>query len=259
MTSKYQIDERVIQRAMEPYPEIAEIVPFSTPVVSFGDATKADVITIGINPSSEEFLTSGKNKKLLQGTKKRLVDTEMLEHSQLQRLTREEAIRVIEGCYSYFSSGKSYDWFKHLNEYANQIFQADYYDGTAAHVDLVQWATDPVWGKIRDAKTRDNLLKGDIEFLKYQVNQKKYKIVFLNGSKVFEVTTKNAVLEAAEFYSIPYVTKSGGPRSLKLFSGKTSAGSQVLGWSKPFPGHYISKEELPRVMAIAHKEFLDKI
>ena len=36
MSKPYEIDERVVERVMEPYPNIEELVAFSTPVVSFG-------------------------------------------------------------------------------------------------------------------------------------------------------------------------------------------------------------------------------
>ena len=261
MSEKYLIDERVIERAMQPYPDIPYIVPFSTPVVSFGDASKAEMLTVGINPSSVEFLTGRKNKKLIKGNKKRLIDTETLGHNKVSNLSRGEAINVIKGCYCYFDSDKNpyMTWFKHLNSHANSIFAADFLNGTSAHVDLVQWATDPVWGNIKDEIVRKSLLDNDKDFLKYQINQKQYRVVFLNGTQVFDATTNNDILAAAVFDSIPYKTKNGANRELKLYKGITSAGSLVLGWNKPFPGHYISAEELPRVMGIAKNSFVKQL
>ena len=78
MSEAYTIEDRVIERAMAPYPEIAEIVPSSTPVVSFGYPNKAIVATLGINPSSNEFQVGNGNKNLLAFGSKKLVDTEVL-------------------------------------------------------------------------------------------------------------------------------------------------------------------------------------
>ena len=124
-----EIQERVIERAMESYPAIPELVSGSTPVVSFGNPSVSKMITIGINPSSSEFQVSGKSKNLLPLGKKRLVDLETLGIKNPDSLNREQAIRVIEGCYSYFDS-KSHNpymtWFKHLNENINKHFGLSY-------------------------------------------------------------------------------------------------------------------------------------
>ena len=256
MSSNYVIEERVIERAMATYPDIPEIVPGSTPVVSFGYPNNARIITVGINPSSSEFQVAGKSKNLLAMGKKRLVDTELLKISNPKSLNREQAVRVIEGCYSYFASNNHYDWFDHLNSSMNSYFKADYYDGSAAHLDLVQWATHPVWGGIESDETKDSLLEADVEFLRYQVNMKKYDAIYLNGASVFEQLTSNRIINASEKDTvIHYKTKSGAPRTLKCYQGESLNGSLVLGCNKPFPGHYIWGEELPRVVYELHQFF----
>ena len=62
-------------------PRDCDVVFGSTPVVSFGDFTKAKVATIGINPSSAEFMgksASATLNGLLPEGKKRLADAETL-------------------------------------------------------------------------------------------------------------------------------------------------------------------------------------
>ena len=62
-------------------PRDCDVVYGSTPVVSFGDFTKAKVATIGINPSSAEFMdksASATSNGLLPEGKKRLADAETL-------------------------------------------------------------------------------------------------------------------------------------------------------------------------------------
>lgn len=53
-----QIEERLLMRIMQPPLESAPIVYGSTPVVSFGNPIKATAVTLGINPSYEEFQDS---------------------------------------------------------------------------------------------------------------------------------------------------------------------------------------------------------
>jgi len=62
-------------------PRDCDVVYGSTPVVSFGDFTKAKVATIGINPSSLEFMdksNSATSNGLLPEGKKRLADAETI-------------------------------------------------------------------------------------------------------------------------------------------------------------------------------------
>ena len=54
-------------------PVDAGVIPKTTPVISFGDITNAKIATLGINPSSNEFLSGG---KLLPSEQTRLADNE---------------------------------------------------------------------------------------------------------------------------------------------------------------------------------------
>ncbi|CAN2189655.1 hypothetical protein MCEPAE42_00498 [Candidatus Nanopelagicaceae bacterium] len=254
MNLDYVIEERVIERAMATYPEIKELVEFSTPVVSFGYPSSARMVTVGINPSSLEFLTPGKNKKILPANKKKLVDLETLRVKSPKALDREQAIKVIEGCYSYFNI-KPYDWFDHLNRNVNSYFKCNYRDGSAAHLDLVQWATDPVWGNIEDESIKSGLLQGDVDFLRYQINTKKFEVIFLNGRQVFEQLTRHKIVEAVEADTVTYLTKTGKLLPVTFYQGQSQNGSCVLGWSRTFPGHHISGEALPGIVEKLHNHF----
>ena len=260
MSIKHMIEERVIERAMKPYPEISQLVAGSTPVVSFGNPGPAKIITIGINPSSNEFQVSGKSKKLLSPGKKRLVDLEILGIENPKSLNRQQAIQVINGCYNYFDSNNQnpyMTWFKHLNDNINKHFGLDYLDGSAAHLDLVQWATDPVWGGIDSLEIRRQLLESDSEFLRYQIGIKKFDIVFMNGREVTEQLISTGIVEVSLTKTTTYQTKSQKTMPLEFFKGITIGGSLALGWSKPFPGHYINSESLPKVVQELHS-FMDE-
>lgn len=260
MMATYNIEEQVIARAMAEYPNISELVKGSTPVVSFGYPAPAKVVTIGINPSSNEFQKSGKSKDLLTLPKKRLIDSEILGIPSSQQLTREQAIAVIEGCYDYFNKREHnpyMTWFKHLNENINKHFGADYLDGSAVHLDLVQWATDPVWGNIKSKSVRSDLLAADAEFLRYQLSAKRYDIVFMNGSQVTEQLISTKIVELSLTKEFTYKTKNGKSKKLEFYKGNTANGSLALGWSRTFPGHYISADALPAVIEEFHR-FMDQ-
>lgn len=60
---------------------------------------------------------------------------------------------------------------------------ASYYAGSACHVDLVQWATDPTWAKL-DRRTRVKLLDQDVPFLRRQLKATTIRMLLINGSGV---------------------------------------------------------------------------
>lgn len=251
------IESLVLERAMKPYPDIKEIVPFSTPVVSFGNPTNASVLTIGINPSSLEFLSGGKIKKVLPLGMKRLVDLEVLKVEDPMQLTEELAYRVVEGCYNYFSeTSKPYmTWFKHLDNNVNKFFGSSYREFSAAHLDLVQWATDPVWGNIKDPAIKNLLLEGDVDFLRYQIESSPHRVIFINGKQVFEQLTENRIVNAVADEPFTYQTKSGKNSSVSFYHGSSSNGTPVVGWSRTFPGHHISDNALVGVVEKLHQHF----
>lgn len=260
LSQEFVIEERVIQRAMADYPAIDELIPGSTPVVSFGNPVTADVVTIGINPSSKEFLVNGAGTPLLARSKKRLVDAEVLGLSKISALNREQAIAVIKGCYEYFNQETAnpyMTWFKHLNDNVNKHLGVSYLDGTAAHLDLVQWATDPVWGGVASNDIKKRLLDADAEFLNYQINSGNYRAVFMNGREVINQLKSLGIAHIEEVNEISYKTKSGKLRPIEFLKGVTPNGTLLLGWSKTFPGHYISKDALLAVVAQLH-EFMDR-
>lgn len=55
---------------------------------------------------------------------------------------------------------------------------------TACHLDLVQWATDPMWGRIKDRSVRKDLLALDVPFLHQQLMNSTIKHMLVNGSSV---------------------------------------------------------------------------
>jgi hypothetical protein len=70
------MEDLLLQRIMKSPPIKEYITPGSTPVVAFGNPITARVATVGINPSSQEFV----NRKgdLLTGEKRRLADFQSL-------------------------------------------------------------------------------------------------------------------------------------------------------------------------------------
>lgn len=158
------------------------VVRHSTPVVAFGDPTLARVATLGINPSRLEFVHR-KSGALLDGDR-RLATLPSLGARSLQELSEAQAAEVVADCCAYFGRRPYMQWFRPLDELLRRATGASYLDGSACHLDLVQWATDPVWGKIPDAGVRDALLEDGLPHLRKLLSLPDLRLVLLNGRSV---------------------------------------------------------------------------
>lgn len=159
------------------------MVPGSTPVVAFGDPARAEVATLGINPSVDEFVERG---RFLTGDRRRLATMESLDAERLDRLTDEQVATVVADCAAYFHRRPYRRWFDPLDELLRAGAEAGYYDGSACHLDLVQWATDPVWGRIPDRSLQRALFEDGVPHLRAQLARENVRLVLLNGRQVID-------------------------------------------------------------------------
>lgn len=219
----------------------------STPVISFGDFTSAKVLTIGINPSSNEFLTSGRNRALIPSNRgKRLEDFESLKIRTYEDIDESKAIKIWQGCRDYFSKSKNpyLSWFGHFEQVFTQI-GASYLDGSAAHVDLVQWATTPAWSSLTERAQRE-LLEGDIDFFRWQNRQPNVVARLINGSTVINQAKKLGIFSLREDGTL---TVKGANRNYttRTFVGEGRSGELVLAWSQNIQAMRASNQDKARM------------
>lgn len=166
------IEARIRQHPLSSAP----VVLGSTPVVAFGNARKSTVATLGWNPSKLEFLDRDGNE--LVGDERRLETLRSLGKNDLASASADAVCRVFYACNNYFHR-RPYRWFNPLEKILNHVF-ASYYDGSACHLDFVQWATDPVWSRL-SRSDQIRLIDADLPFLKLQLSQEKLRLLLLNG------------------------------------------------------------------------------
>ncbi len=217
------IPEYLRATVLRPVPPRAPVVPGSTPVVAFGDFRQAEVATLGINPSAAEFTANG---QLLTGMRRRLATLQSLGLKSLHEATDEHVATVIADCVGYFHRHPYWRWFRPLEALLQQALGVSYLKATACHLDLVQWATNPVWGRLSDRAVRDELLVDGVEHLKRQLDSESVRVVLCNGRQVINrvVGFGLAPLEQVDELSF------GGDGNCRLYSA-TSAGVRFLGWS----------------------------
>lgn len=209
----------VRQRLTTPVPEGLNVVAGSTPVLSFGSPATATVATLGLNPSVGEF--RDKNGPL-RGEKARLVDLEALGLSSLTDADEDALRAVVNGCDQYFERNPYWKWFRTLELLLNEL-GASYVDGSACHLDLVQWATEPVWNGLTP-KQRTALISADASFLREQLARENVSLVLMNG---------RTVLREVDSALVPLTrcgTVSASGVTAELYRGLLH-GTRFFGWS----------------------------
>jgi hypothetical protein len=211
-----------IEMAARRAPAVVGIVESSTPVVSFGDPLRAEVATLGINPSRREFFS--RDGVLLSGPERRLATADSLGAMPSQSLTAAQASQVVADCNDYFHRNP-YEWFKPLEALLNQALDVSYHDRTACHLDLIQWATDPVWGKLSDPAAARLLLAEGSPHLERLLSHSGVRLVLLNGATAVRQVTEASLAQLHEVSKIPVASTT-----CRVLAGE-GRGISYLGWS----------------------------
>jgi hypothetical protein len=230
-------------------PANSGIIPGSTPVVSFGNVQVARVATLGINPSRVEFLDS--DDVLLEGSKRRLATRQSLGVTDLAQAPQDTILQVLEDCNQYFGRQPFRKWFDKLTP-TLRACDASYYDGTACHLDLVQWATNPIWRKLWSG-LRERLIDDDIGFLIAQLQNTNLSVLLINGSGVTRAL-KRTMRNELDLQAIDEPIIWSTTQSTQLTVGKLFGRIKVIAWStniQSSPGvtNQFREESLPKRVA----------
>ena len=214
-------------------PSECGVIPKTTPVVSFGDFTWARMATLGINPSSAEFLSGG---NLLAREKKRLADEEFGAAAPLD---------VWFHCKHYFLVNPYWSWFSHLEDLLQRIGAS--YKSNACHLDLSPWATDPIFGKLTKDQ-QNKLLSHDRDFLNWQIAESPIETILFNGSTVHKTIASSQNYHLQKVGEIAY-TSGGQIRTSELISGDGPRGESIFGWTVNLQAMQATVEERSDVMS----------
>jgi hypothetical protein len=240
------IEERIRRQI----PLDSNIVFGSTPVVSFGNAENAFAATLGLNPSRLEFQDN--NGVELVGQFRRLATHQSLCTSNLVDAPKEVIAQVWEDCSEYFLRNPYRDWFDQLERILNKC-GASYYNGTACHLDLVQWATDPTWGNLKPASLRKQLLTEDAPFLIDQLKHNGIRLLLLNGMGVLKQLCRVLDFKLFEVDAINGLCH----QDTRLFTGKIYNRIQVIAWSTNIQSSFGVTNELRIELANQSKKIIE--
>jgi len=238
-------------------PRDCSVVRGSTPVVSFGDFTKAKVATLGINPSSKEFMdtsSSGTTNELLPDGKKRLADYESLgimstdpfdDDTAHYVLGADGAKEIWESCRDYFKGPNAYwSWFNDLEKVVNFTGNS-FKNDSACHLDLSPWATDPVFSGL-EKEQQQRLLLGESDFLRWQIAKSNIELVIFNSAQAFQKLNELDEFDIFESGEIEY-TSGGAKRTSNLYQGMAPGGKRIVGWSLNLQAMQATVEEKEKV------------
>ena len=206
-------------------PTDCDIVENSTPVISFGNPGTAKIATLGINPSNIEFV---EKTVFLTGDERRLATLLSLDAASTESLTDAQIQQVIDDCNNYFER-RPYDWFGSLDKILKAGFNASYYDGSACHLDLVQWATNTKWSKL-DSNTKGKLLKESEVHLVNQLEAENITKIVVNGRAVWDELEHLKLVKYEEIQTIYFGREGGRQTSCKLRIGK-GCGATFFCWT----------------------------
>lgn len=152
----------------------------------FGDLWAARVATVGINPSRREY--TDRHGQELNGAARRFETLASLGAPDRSQLTAAQCERAIATMRAYFDPGKpSYAWFAPLARVVRGLGY-EYGQRQAAHLDLVQEATDPTWSALlaqRPPEARA-LVERDTAFLRWQIDAFPVRTFVCNGRSPFD-------------------------------------------------------------------------
>jgi hypothetical protein len=164
----------------------ANVIEWSSPVLSFGDLSQSRVATIGLNPSNREFVDVTGNE--LEGNLRRFHTLRSLGLKSWSEADSRHLDLIMESCNRYFN-GNPYDrWFKKLDQL---IFgtQTSYYNticgAGACHLDLIPYATTCKWAQLTSQQC-NLLLSLAGNTLGRLLRDSSVQLVILNGQTVVE-------------------------------------------------------------------------
>ena len=227
-----EIAPAVAERIRRAIPSDLSVLPGSLPVVSFGDPNRAVAATLSLNPSWREFESS--DGTWLGGSQRRLASLISLRASDPRELDDEQVATVLAESDSYFHGSNWYrGWFHWLESMLKASGAGSYFDDTACHLDLVQWATKPAQGELPTHVWR-RLVEEDRGFLRWQLANSNVRVLLLNGASVVQWVEEAGLVNVFEFDVLPYHARTGGA---KLCVCRANAdGVVVLGWNRPLAG-----------------------
>lgn len=191
---------------------VEDVLGWACPVVAFGNPHESVLATVGINPSSREFVDGAGNE--LVGMERRFPSLQYLGLSSWQQLRPAGLEQIVQSCLKYFEVNPYRAWFDQLDRMLRPV--GSYYPSiwgpaTACHLDLVPLATVSGWSQVSRV-SRERLVAASRSILAEILNSSRVESVVLNGQSVVRefASSLNVTLQTSQRPS--WALKSGSRR-----------------------------------------------
>ena len=151
------------------------------PVPFFGDAATARIATVGLNPSHGEFEDGPGQLRAAS----RLPSRAALGVDDWAEASEGVFSRIAQACSHYFKGNPYWKWFNTLERMLERTGRGTFSDGGACHLDLVPWATRPIWGHLNEHERR-LLLRQGRPVLHELLASLRVEALLLNGTTVVD-------------------------------------------------------------------------
>lgn len=211
------------------FPGSENVIGWGCPVPYFGCMEKSRIATVGINPSSREFV-DGSGRELT-GTDRRLPTLRSLGLATWADAAWAQLRSIVGACSTYFE-GNPYDrWFGVLDRLLEGT-PASFYSPSepASHLDLIPYATVDKWTNLLP-RDRSALLSAGSDALGLVLRDSAIEVLILNGRSVvrhFEFLAGVELTERAmPAWRLPRQA-SGGVRGCAYFGTVDAYGDLAL-------------------------------
>lgn len=214
------------ERLRRPAPTGCSVVPASLAFVSFGDPTMARVLTLSTNPGKLELTTP--RGVWLPTQHRRVESLRSLDVQSPAELTDAQLATVLQRAHGYFTGADANPHrprFAALTEVLGAIGAGSYHDGSAAHLDVVQWATNPVWSGLTPA-VREQLADADAGFLRWQLRRSGAAVVLVDGAHVAPWLERAGIVRRFTADEVTYRNSRGNDRTMRL--ARAEAGGHLV-------------------------------
>lgn len=223
------VPQELADRIRRPIPQDCAVVPRSLPIVAQGNPHMARVATVTVNPSKLEFTTP--KGTWLEPEYRRVESLRALDVEEAPVLTDEQVAAVVQRSFGYFAANPNRPAFAALQELLTGSGAGSYYDDTACHLHLVQWATNPGWSGLTPA-VRAQLIDADAEFLRWQLRTAAVQRVLVNGANALEWVVRAGLVPAFDVEQVDYRNAKGRPKTMALSAADVD-GLRWQGWGIP--------------------------
>lgn len=174
----------LVERLDNPVLHEAEVIPWGSPIISFGSIDNSKIATLGLNPSNKEFVDGNGNE--LEGENRRFHTLKSLGLNSWKYVSENDLLSIKDLCDNYFYRNPYDSWFKKLDYLISGTSLSYYFPSSqACHLDLIPYATSCKWSALTNYQ-KELLIEQSGDTLGLLLQNSSIELLILNGKTVID-------------------------------------------------------------------------